>query len=187
MNQTRLMDDSDSDSELHLRLAAMPAKDRTLFVQLYRSSMRAMRGLAFEAPAAHGVLYVLLERMNQRNALVVSQATLCQITGKTRSTIQRALAELKKRNFVEIVRAGNIAIIIVNKRVAWTTHTALREKLATFDAQVIASASEQDDPTVLGQEPPLVALPPILIPPEIGSLLDDEDPTIAGQQSLPGV
>lgn len=180
MNQTSLMDESD----LHQQLAAMPAKDRTLFVQLYRSSLRAMRGLAFEAPAAHGVLYVLLERMNQRNALVASQATLCQITGKKRSTIQRALSELKKRNFIEIVRAGNIAIIVVNKRVAWTTHTALREKIATFDAQVIASASEQENPEVLGKEPPLVMLPPILIPPEVGSLLND-DPTTAGQQDLP--
>jgi DNA-binding transcriptional regulator YhcF (GntR family) len=181
MTTTQVM----ADIDIAQKLATLPVKERTLFVQLYRSAMRAMRGLAFEAPMAHGVLYVLLERMNQRNALVASQATLAKLTGKSPKTIQRALAELSKRNFIEIVRAGNLSVIVVNKRVAWTTDTALRERLAVFDAQVIVSASEQDDPESLDNETPLVQLPPMLVPPEIGSLLDDEDPTIAGQQDLP--
>lgn len=173
------------ESELHQKLAALPARERTLFVQLYRSALRAMRQLAFDAPKAHGVLYVLLERMNQRNALVASQGTLSKITGQSRSTIQRALAELKKRNYIEIVRAGNVSVIVVNKRVAWTTDTALRERLAVFDAQVIVSEGEQYQSDRLDNEPPLVQLPPMLIPPEIGSMFDDEDPTSAGQQDLP--
>lgn len=173
------------DSELQQKLASLPVRERTLFVQLYRSALRAMRQLAFDAPKAHGVLYVLLERMNQRNALMASQATLSKITGQSRSTIQRALAELKKRNYIEIVKAGNVSVIVVNKRVAWTTDTALRERVAVFDAQVIVSESEQDQPALLGKEPPLVQLPPMLIPPEIATMLDDEDPTVTGQQALP--
>ena len=166
-------------------LATLPVKERTLFVQLYRTAMRAMRSLAFEAPTAHGVLYVLLERMNQRNALVASQATLCKITGRGRTAIQKALNELRARNFIEIVRAGNLSIIVVNKRVAWTTDTSLREKLAVFDAQVIVSADEQTGSDVLISDAPLVQLPPMLVPPEIATIMDDEDPTIAGQQDFP--
>lgn len=174
-----------ADSDLHHQLAALPAKERTLFVQLYRSAIRAMRNLAFEAPMAQGVLLVLMERMNRRNALVASQSTLSKLTGKSRKTIQRALAELQKRNFIEVVKVGNISVIVVNKRVAWTTDIALRDKLAGFDAQVIVSASEQDHPERLGNEPPLVALPPVLVPPEIATMLDDVDPTTASQQDLP--
>lgn len=164
---------------------ALPtARSHAEFVQLYRSAMKAMRMLAIEAPMAHAVLYVLLERMNQRNALVVSVETLCKITGKSRSTVSRALSELRRRNYIDVLRAGNIPVIVVNKRVAWTTDTVLREKLAIFDAQVILSAKEQDELTQIDNPKPLAQLPAMLIPPEIGTVMDDEDPTIPGQQDL---
>lgn len=174
-----------TDLDIQNSLAKLSQKDRTLFVQLYRSSMRALRNLTLEAPTAAGVLMVLLERMNRRNALVASQSTLCKLTGKGRTAIQNAMNELRKRNFIDVVKVGNIAVIVVNARVAWTTDAALRDKLAVFDAQVIVSASEQPEPEKLGSEPPLVQLPPVLVPPEIATMLDDEDPTVAGQQDLP--
>ncbi len=174
-----------TDIDIQTSLAKLSQKDRTLFVQLYRSSMRALRNLTLEAPTAAGVLMVLLERMNRRNALVASQGTLCKLTGKGRTAIQNAMNELRKRNFIDVVKVGNIAVIVVNARVAWTTDTALRDKLAVFDAQVIVSASEQPDPEKLGSETPLIQLPPVLVPPEIATMLDDEDPTIASQQDLP--
>lgn len=174
-----------TDLDIPSSLAKLSQKDRTLFVQLYRTSMRAMRNLTLEAPTAAGVLMLLLERMNRRNALVASQSTLCKLTGKGRTAIQNAMNELRKRNFIDVVRVGNIAVIVVNSRVAWTTDTALRDKLAVFDAQVIASASEQPEPEKLGIAPALMQLPPVLVPPEIATMIDDEDPTIAGQQDLP--
>lgn len=166
-----------------MRELAPPNKRQAEFVQLYRSAMRAMRELALEAPMAHAVLYVLLERINERNALVASNATLCKLTGKSRATITRALAELRSRNYIETLRAGNLTVIVVNQRVAWTTDTALRGRLAVFDARVIVSEDEQDNPR-LGREPELMRLPPVLVPPEIATVLDDEDPTVAGQQPL---
>lgn len=174
-----------TDIDIQTSLAKLSQKDRTLFVQLYRSSMRALRNLTLEAPTAAGVLMVLLERMNRRNALVASQGTLCKLTGKGRTAIQNAMNELRKRNFIDVVKVGNIAVIVVNARVAWTTDTALRDKLAVFDAQVIVSASEQPDPEKLGSDTPLIQLPPVLVPPEIATMLDDEDPTIASQHDLP--
>ena len=159
-------------------------QDPAQFVQLYRSAMRAIRQLALEAPAAHAVLYVLLERMNQRNALIASISTLAKITGKSRATITRSLSELRKRNYIETLRAGNLSVIVVNSRVAWTTSTVLREKFAVFDAQVIISASEQDHPESLGNEPPLVQLPPVLVPPEIATTFDDVPHVSTGQMDL---
>lgn len=160
-------------------------KERTEFVQLYRSQMKALRTLCLEAPMAHAVLYVLMERCNERNALVASYSTLSAITGKSRRTIARALDELRRRNYIEVLKAGNVSVIVLNKRVVWTTDTSLRLKLASFDARIVISADEQDEPHRLGSEPPLVKLPPVLIPPEIGSMLDDEGPTTEGQQDLP--
>ncbi len=166
-----------------MRELAPQNKRQAEFVQVYRSSMRALSNLALEAPTAHAVLYVLLERINERNALVVSNTTLCKLTGKSRSTITRALADLRSRNYIETLRAGNVTVIVVNKRVAWTTDTALRGRLAIFDARVIVSEEEQAN-TSLGREPELVRLPPVLVPPEIATTLDDEDPTVAGQAQL---
>lgn len=163
-------------------LATTP-KRTAEYVQLYRSAMRAMRVLATEAPMAHAVLYVLLERMNERNALVASNATLQKLTGKGRATITRALAELRRRNIIETVRAGNLSVIVVNSRVAWSTDTSMRGQFAVFDARVIAAADEQDHPASLGHEPALQRLPPVLIPPERASVLDDTSET-DGQQEL---
>lgn len=160
-----------------------PGRTPAHFVQLYRSQMRALRQLATDSPAAHAVLYVLLERMNNRNALVASHATLAKLVGKSKATITRALATLRERNFVQVLRVGNLTAIVVNSRIAWSDDLVLRERLAVFDAQIIAAESEQLDG--IEETAELVRLPPILIPPEIGALLDDEDPTTAGQQDLP--
>lgn len=163
---------------------SLPAsRKRIEYVQLYRSAMTALRQLALEAPTAHAVLYVLMERINERNALVASYATLSKLTGKSRATITRAMAELRQRNYIEVVKAGNVSVIVVNKRVAWATETALRGKLAVFDARVIVSSEEQDEPERIGKEPDLIRLPPVLVPPEMATLLDDgaED----GQADLP--
>lgn len=166
-----------------MSLPVPSSKKRIEYVQLYRSSMKALRQLALEAPTAHAVLYVLMERINERNALVASYATLAKLTGKSRATITRALAELRTRNYIEMVKAGNVSVIVVNKRVAWATETALRGKLAVFDARVIVSSEEQDEPTRLGKEPDLVRLPPVLVPPEVATMLEDGEDD--GQGDLP--
>lgn len=166
-----------------MRELAPQNKRSAEFVQIYRSSMRALRTLAVEAPMAHAVLYVLLERINERNALVASNTTLQKLTGKSRATITRALAELKKRNYIQTLRAGNLSVIVVNKRVTWTTDTVLRERFAVFDAQVIVSMSEQDNPELIESEADLVRLPPVLVPPEVASVVNDVEDT-TGQQDL---
>jgi len=66
--------------------------------------------------------------------------------------------------------------------VAWATETALRGSLAVFDARVIVSSEEQDEPDRLGKEPDLVKLPPVLVPPEMATMLEDES---NGQGDLP--
>lgn len=173
VTQAELVDRAPTAKET--RAAVPQAVDRNEFVQLYKSSMRALATLALEEPAAHAVMYVLMERINKRNALIASHSTLARITGKSRSTITRALAVLRKRNYIQIVKAGNVSIIVVNKRIVWTTDTDLRERFSIFDAQVIVSEKEQD--FVVEEEEAkgeLLQVPPILIPPEHASLLEDE-------------
>jgi hypothetical protein len=143
-----------------------------MFVQLYRSQMRAMRHLAVEEPAAHAVLYVLLERMDMHNAIVVSYRTLGAITKKSESTIKRSIKVLRERNYIEVLRVGTTSVIVVNRRVAWTASTTGR-KLAIFDARVIVSEDEQEDFKALENAPELHRLPPFLRPPENGVMLED--------------
>jgi hypothetical protein len=168
-------------------LSELPeARDRTQYVQLYRSAMRALRQLAIEAPMAHAVLYVLMERMDQRNALICSLDTMVKLTGKSRSTIARALAELRKRNYIETVKVGNINAIIINKRVAWTDDVKLRQKVAVFDAAIVATSDEQDS-TYGELTAPLLKLPPVLVPPELASIVDDREVQSGETSDLPGV
>lgn len=173
-----------SGNEVVTQFQHQPQRDRAEFVQVYRSQMKALRTLTLEAPAAAAVLWILLERCNDRNALIASTRTLCQIVGRSRATVTRALTMLRDRNYIEVLKTGNTNVLVINKRVAWSTDTRLRLKLAVFDARVIVSADEQTNPDQLGQQPELKRLPPLLVPPEIATTVDDQ-PDTRGQTDLP--
>ena len=53
-------------------------KDPADFVQITRGYLRELRELAKRSPAAHQVLWLLTERMNKTNAVVMTHKTMGQ-------------------------------------------------------------------------------------------------------------
>jgi hypothetical protein len=60
------------------------------FVQLYKNELFNLRALNNISPTALSLLFILIEKMNKQNALVISQKTLQQITKKSRTTTKKA-------------------------------------------------------------------------------------------------
>lgn len=115
------------------------------FVQLYKKELIQLRALTEKDPNALSVLFILVEKMNKQNAIVVSQKALMQWTEKSRTTIHNAIKALEETKFVQIVKIGTSNAYVVNSTVFWQSDALTKERTTTFSAQVVAIESEQDE------------------------------------------
>ena len=119
-------------------------KENFDFVQVSRGYLKQMRELARKSPLGHEILYYLVEHMGRTtNAVVVSYATLCEITEVSRPSVARAIKLLKELNWIDAVKIGNATAYCVNARAFWQA-AKNQKKYAIFQATVIASESEQE-------------------------------------------
>ena len=119
------------------------SKNTNEFVQVTRGYIADMRHLATKSALAHSVLWVLVERMNKTNAVVISQTALSEILGSPRGSISRAISTLKDNNWIQIVKIGSSNAYVVNSRVVWTANNRTGHRYAVFNAEVVATETEQ--------------------------------------------
>lgn len=115
------------------------------FVQLYVDKLDLIIEMTGENPTAVKVFVWLLQHMDKRNALVVSQEALAEAMGLHRTTIFRCTSYLREKKAVDIVKSGSTNIYAVNAQIAWKAD-ANGKKYALFDAAVYISDAEQDKP-----------------------------------------
>lgn len=131
------------------------------WVQTERAAHEAWANLMRENPSAAMLMHLLVARVGQHNAVVISQKNLGELMGKSRDTVKRALATLKDRNWIEVRQIGQNGTVnayVVNDRVAWTgKRDGIRYSL--FSAAVVLSDDEQPDRDNIGAQPPLRKLP----------------------------
>lgn len=115
------------------------------FVQLYKKELKQLRALTEKDPNALSILFILVEKMNKQNAIVVSQKALMQWTNKSRTTIHNAIKALEETKFIQIVKIGTSNAYVVNSTVFWQSDALTKERITTFSAQVVAIESEQEE------------------------------------------
>lgn len=154
---------------------AHPSADNYNFVQVSRSYLREMRGLARKSPVAHEILYYLVEHMGRTtNAVVCSRNVLAEVTGCSIATVGRAIRVLKDDNWIDTVKIGNASAYCVNERVFWQAGRNQRQ-YAVFSATVIAAASEQDSDFREKAKQKLTYIP----------VIEDSDIAVTGKDLLP--
>lgn len=159
----------DEPSEAH------PNTDNYNFVQVSRSYLREMRGLARKSPVAHEILYYFVEHMGRTtNAVVCSRNVLAEVTGCSIATVGRAIRVLKDDNWIDTVKIGNASAYCVNERAFWQAGRNQRQ-YAVFSATVIAAASEQDSDFREKAKQKLTYIP----------VIEDSDIAVAGKDQLP--
>ncbi|WP_322265797.1 hypothetical protein [Pseudomonas asiatica] len=82
--------------------------------------------------------------MNKTNAIVISQATLCQILSYGRTAIHNAIRLLESERWLQIVKIGTANGYVINSKVVWRDHSGKR--YASFYAEVVVSESDQGRP-----------------------------------------
>lgn len=123
---------------------------------------------------ASRILHLLISRMGDHNAVVMSQKTMAGMLGIDTRTVRRAVAMLKEHRWIEtrqIGDRGTVNAYVINDRVAWSgPRDGIRYSL--FTARIVISDAEQPDREQIGREEPLHKLP---------SLYPDEQQLPAGR------
>lgn len=118
------------------------------FVQTERKAHEAWAKLTLRSPRAAAVMHHLVANMGHQNAVVISQKTLSKLLSCSIDTIQRAISELARDHWVQIVRLngpGTVSAYVVNSSVAWGEKREHIGNLSVFHAAVIADADDQPE------------------------------------------
>lgn len=144
-------------------MKAMPVVQppRGTWVQTERAAHEAWATLIDQSPQAAKIMHILTARIEDHNAVVVSQDTLAKLAKASRRTVQRALTVLRDGNWIDIRQIGpngTVNAYVINDRVAWADRRD-NLRLSIFSATVIADAEEQPDRDQLNSLPSLHRLP----------------------------
>lgn len=143
----------------------LPEKKQSgTWVQTERAAHEAWAALMRDSPNAAMLMHLLVARVGDHNAVVVSQKTMAKIMGRHVNTVKTAFKTLRDRNWIEVRQVGERGTVnayIINDRVAWTgKRDGIRYSL--FSAAVVLADDEQPDRDQLGQLGPLRKVPSLL-------------------------
>jgi DNA-binding transcriptional regulator YhcF (GntR family) len=154
------------------------------WVQTERAAHEAWGRLTMKSPRAAGVMHQLVANMGHLNAVVISQKTLAKLLRCSTDTVQRAVRELERDRWIDIVRLngpGTVAAYVVNSAVAWGEKRE-HMRLSVFHATVVADAEDQPEGALDRTDLRRV---PIIVPPEEALLAGEGEP--GAQIALPGL
>jgi DNA-binding transcriptional MocR family regulator len=133
------------------------------WLQTERAAHEAWANLIAEAPKAAQLMHLLVARIGEHNAVVISQKNLIRLMGASRPTVQRAVKKLRDDLWVEVRQIGDRGTTnayIINDRIAWRgKRDGIRYSL--FSAAVVVSDDEQPDAERLDHQQPLRRIPSI--------------------------
>ncbi len=158
---------------------------RNTWVQTERSAHEAWGKLTMRSPRAAAVMHHLVANMGHQNAVVVGQKTLAKLVGCSLRTVQYALADLERDQWIQVVQIGangTVNAYVVNSSVAWGESRDQIGRLSVFQAAVIADAEDQTEDR-LGRSD--LRKLPIIYPPEEAMPAGEGEP--GAQIALPGM
>lgn len=129
---------TDSDGELKLVNSG--------FSQIYDNHWATFRALVDAYPTALKVFTWLIELADRRNAVVVSYLSLSKGLNLHERTIRNAISYLKEKNFLTVLKSGNMNVYVLNDQIVWKDTGDKKDKYSRFSAEVYLTAGEQEEP-----------------------------------------
>ncbi len=118
----------------------------TGFSQVYDRHWATFRALVDDYPTALKVFTWLIEKADRRNALVASYATMSKGLGLAERTIRNSIGYLKEKNLITVLKSGTTNVYVLNDQIIWKDTADKKDKFSQFSAEVIITASEQEEP-----------------------------------------
>lgn len=113
------------------------------FIQLSELHMSTLIKLNTENHKAFNFFMFLLEKMDRRNALIISRETLAALFGVNKVTISRWVRWCRDKKLIDIIKSGTSNVYCVNSNLAWKSG-ADKKQYAEFTAEVVVSRDEQE-------------------------------------------
>lgn len=117
------------------------------FFQFYKHNFKAVRKMMKENPLGANLFMFLIENMDSKNALLVSQKALEEALDVGRTSIYNATKYLIENQFIKVLKSGTSNIYCVNADIVWTQR-AEKKVHAKFEAAVYLTLSEQDEDVI---------------------------------------
>ena len=115
----------------------------TNFIQFYNDKLPFVNSMIKEDATAVRLFLFLVEHMDKRNAIIISQQAISEALGLNRRTIIRCIKYLVEKKALTIFKSGTSNIYAINSQIVWRSNADGKE-YALFDARVYISKSEQD-------------------------------------------
>ena len=144
------------------------------FLQIDKKAIAELRKLMVQHVGACNVLMMLAEKMNRQNAIVMSYDAMMKMTGYSKSSITKAIAVLKKGQWIEVIKIGTANAYRINSRAFWQSYGDL--KYTSFLVEIIAFSDEQPK-GVVDCKTKLKTFPVIEVDEEVILVGQDEPPT----------
>ena len=129
-------------------------RPRGTWVQTERAAHEAWAKLLRDSPRAAELLHLLVARVGNHNAVVVSQKTLAALMGRHVNTVQKAVRELKAGGWLDVRQIGDrgtVNIYVLGQHVVWYGKRD-GKRYSIHSSNVILSEAEQPD-SIDYQEP----------------------------------
>jgi hypothetical protein len=88
----------------------------------------------------------LVENMDNKNAILISQKALEEALDVSIRSVQMAVKYLTDKEYIMVLKSGTSNVYCVNADIVWTQR-ADKKKFAKFEAKVYLTASEQNSET----------------------------------------
>lgn len=145
--------------------------------------MTAFRDLIKRSGPAAQLLVLLVQNMNDTNAVVMSQRTLAELMGCSARSIRDYVKILSEERWINILKIGTSNVYHINRECFWQQGRN-KKHYAQLTASVVLTESEQQESIEELRKPhPVRQIPRA---DEVGSLtlLDDEDPPSQGEMEF---
>lgn len=114
------------------------------FIQLYRGGVDVFRKISHN-PTAMDIVTIIIKHMDSHNSVIATVKMLCNLTGKSKSSVYSAIKLLEEKNVVGVTNTGGTCMFVCNPNLAWTSYASGKSKYAEFRASVLVDESEFPD------------------------------------------
>jgi len=125
--------------------AGSTKKQKEDFVMVQRKEFKKLAVMARKHANSHYALMYMASRMSKTNSLMISQKGLAIVLGTSLSTSQRAVKYLVDNRWLKVVKVATQNAYVLNANVFWRNSIGAKQKVAVFDATIIAFEEEQDE------------------------------------------
>lgn len=127
-------------------LSATPIRKSSYerWAQINLKKVSVLNKLIGENPTAARVFLTMVDKMDNRNAIVISMKALSEILFLSRSTLHRSIEFLKESGLIHVYHSGSSNVYAINDDVVWKSYAANR-KFSAFDAKIVLAKDEQNE------------------------------------------